>query len=92
MQIFRVSLKNCFLPAFVIFGLLFTVSGKAQEQANPAPPKVSMSPPIPLELFFGHEQLNFQLIVKKKFSPTSKFDLLAISIFSEKVSARKLLK
>ncbi|RIW14615.1 hypothetical protein D0X99_13815 [Algoriphagus lacus] len=84
MQIFRVISKNCFLPTFVIFSLLVTVSGKAQEQVNPAPPKtVSMSPPIPLELFFGHEQLNFQLIVKKKFSPTSKFDLLAISIFSE---------
>ncbi len=42
-----------------------------------------MSPPIPVELVFGHEQLNFQLIVKKKFTPESKFDLLVISVFSE---------
>ncbi|GMQ34354.1 MAG: hypothetical protein EP311_03200 [Cytophagales bacterium] len=57
-------------------------SAKAQEAASPAKPGPP-SPPIPLELMFGHEQLNFQLIVKKKFSPTSKFDLLVISVFSE---------
>lgn len=62
----------------------FSLSAKAQEQAGSIPGKSpSSGPPIPLELFLGHEQLNFQLIVKKKFTPTSKLDLLVISVFSE---------
>ncbi len=60
--------------AAVFSSLLF---GTVKGQTKPT------SPPIPLELFFGHEQLNFQLIVKKKFAPESKFDLLVISVFSE---------
>lgn len=64
--------------------MITAFSAKAQEPTASSPPRSPMpGPPIPLELFFGHEQLNFQLIVKKKFSPTSKFDLLAISVFSE---------
>lgn len=65
----------------IILGLVFLLStmplGTATAQTK------SMSPPIPVELFFGHEQLNFQLIVKKKFTPESKFDLLVISVFTE---------
>ena len=60
---------------FALSFLIFSISGNAQNKP--------MSPPIPVELFFGHDQLNFQMIVKKKFAPDSKFDLLAISVFSE---------
>jgi hypothetical protein len=63
----------------ILVGLLsFTIAlGTVQAQTKPS------SPPIPLELFLGNEQLNFQLIVKKKFTPESKLDLLVISVFSE---------
>lgn len=62
----------------ILFNTLFLLMvEKVEAQTKP------MSPPIPVELFFGHDQLNFQMIVKKKFAPESKFDLLAISIFSE---------
>jgi hypothetical protein len=73
--------SRSFLYALLLI-LSFPLAGKAQEQAASPTPKAP-SPPIPLELFFGNEQLNFQLIVKKKFTPTSKFDLLVISVFSE---------
>lgn len=43
----------------------------------------TFTPPTPLELVVGHEQLNFQLVVKRRFTPESKFDLLVISVFSE---------
>ncbi|GMQ23657.1 hypothetical protein Aoki45_03390 [Algoriphagus sp. oki45] len=66
------------------FFLLSSQKTKAQETASAISSKpIPSGPPIPLELMFGHEQLNFQLIVKKKFTPTSKFDLLVISVFSE---------
>jgi hypothetical protein len=71
------QLIKCFAISilFVLSSLIFSISGTAQNKP--------MSPPIPVELFFGHNQLNFQMIVKKKFTPESKFDLLAISVFSE---------
>lgn len=78
------SLKSCAFLLTLLLVLVFSYSGNAQEQTQGPPSKTSSSgPPIPLELFFGHEQLNFQLIVKKKFTPTSKLDLLVISVFSE---------
>ncbi|WP_111669854.1 hypothetical protein [Algoriphagus litoralis] len=62
----------------LLFLFYFTMAmGTTYAQSKPG------SPPIPLELFLGHEQLNFQLIVKKKFAPESKLDLLVISVFSE---------
>lgn len=84
MQIFSETSRYRFALLQIVFVLFLSFSGNAQDQQAGTPPKtISSGPPIPLELFFGHEQVNFQLIVKKKFSPTSKFDLLAISIFSE---------
>lgn len=76
--------RYCFLLFSFLFAMVFSQPGNAQEpQQGTSLKTTSSGPPIPFEIFFGHEQLNFQLIVKKKFSPTSKFDLLAISIFSE---------
>jgi hypothetical protein len=43
----------------------------------------SPNPPVPIELMFGHEKLDFQAILKRNFTPTSKFSFLAISVFSE---------
>jgi hypothetical protein len=67
------------LTRLILLGLLsFTIAlGTVQAQTKPS------SPPIPLELLIGHEQLKFQLIVNKTFTPESKFDLLVISVFSE---------
>lgn len=84
MQIFFEAIRHQFVLLSFIFVLVIPFFGQAQEQQISTPTKpLSSGPPIPLEIFFGHEQLNFQLIVKKKFTPTSKFDLLAISVFSE---------
>lgn len=82
------DLKSAPCPSFLFFFLLVSfltsLPGLSQEISPTHTSKpVSSGPPIPLELVFGHEQLNFQLIVKKKFTPISKFDLLVISVFSE---------
>lgn len=39
-------------------------------------------PPIPIEAFFGNEQLYFQLVVKKKFAPTSRFGFFTVATYS----------
>lgn len=57
--------------------VFFGYAEKSQAQIK------TFTPPTPLELVIGHEQLNFQLVVKRRFSPESKFDLLVISVFSE---------
>jgi hypothetical protein len=46
-------------------------------------------PPIPVELMFGHERLDFQLVFKRNFSPQSRFSLLAIAVFSENYAKEK---
>lgn len=71
-----IKFKKTQVILVALLSLTMTV-GTTYAQTKPS------SPPIPLELFLGHEQLNFQLIVKKKFTPESKFDLLVISVFSE---------
>lgn len=43
----------------------------------------SPNPPTPVELMFGHERLDFQMVFKRKFAPESKFDILTIAVFSE---------
>lgn len=58
-----------FASAIFLTSLHMVFSGTVLAQIKP------ISPPIPIELVFGHEQLNFQMIVKKKFAPESKFDL-----------------
>ncbi|TFV93679.1 hypothetical protein E4S40_15660 [Algoriphagus kandeliae] len=47
--------------------------------------------PIPAEIMFGNERLDFQLIVKRSFSPTSKFSLVAISIFAQNYDRERTL-
>ncbi|MFD2200779.1 hypothetical protein [Shivajiella indica] len=38
--------------------------------------------PTPVEFMAGHERLYFQMVVKKKFSPESKFGFLSVSALS----------
>ncbi len=39
-------------------------------------------PPIPIELFFGNEQMYFQLVVKKKFAPQSKLSFFTVATYT----------
>jgi hypothetical protein len=47
------------------------------------------APPTPVELMFGHERMDFQLVFKRNFTPQSKFSLLAIAVFSENYAKEK---
>lgn len=38
--------------------------------------------PTPVEVMAGHERLFFQMVVKKKFTPDSKFGFLSVATFS----------
>ena len=39
-------------------------------------------PPIPVESFFGHEAINSQIIVKRDFTPTSKFSFFGLTTYT----------
>lgn len=67
---------------FPALSILFALFFFGNEEFTLAQVK-SFVPPTPLELVVGHEQLNFQLVVKRRFTPESKFDILVISVFSE---------
>ena len=56
-----------------LFALFFSFTALAQ----------SPNPPIPVELMFGHERLDFQLVFKRNFAPESKFNILTIAVFSQ---------
>jgi hypothetical protein len=47
------------------------------------------TPLIPLELMFGNDRLDFQLVAKRNFTPQSKFSVLAIAVFSENYGKEK---
>lgn len=67
---------------FLIFGLSILLPQLSLAQGPPAPP-------TPVELMFGHERLDFQLVFKRNFTPESKFSLLAIAVFSENYAKEK---
>lgn len=48
-------------------------------------------PPIPMELMFGNSRMDYQLVMKRNFTPTSKFSVLAIAVFSENYGNGKKL-
>lgn len=60
-------------PTFLFLLVFFSISSLV----------VAQNPPTPVELMFGHERLDFQMVFKRKFSPESRFDLLAIAVFSQ---------
>lgn len=39
-------------------------------------------PPIPLELLMGNKKLYYQMVIKKKFSENSRFDLFSVATFT----------
>ncbi|MDX5339732.1 MAG: hypothetical protein LPK25_11935 [Cyclobacteriaceae bacterium] len=41
------------------------------------------SPPTPVEVMFGQERLDFQLVFKRNFAPESKFNILTIAVFNQ---------
>lgn len=73
---------SCYLAGFFLIAI-FTNSTIAQAQAP--------APPLPMELMFGNDRMDFQLVVKRNFSPQSKFSVLAIAAFSENYAEEKQL-
>jgi hypothetical protein len=73
---------SCTLAGLLII-TFFLTSTFVQAQAP--------TPPIPLELMFGNDRLDFQMVVKRNFTPQSKFSILAIAVFSENYGIEKKL-
>jgi hypothetical protein len=44
-----------------------------------------------MELMFGQDRMDYQLVMKRNFTPTSKFSVLAIAVFSENYGKGKKL-
>lgn len=40
------------------------------------------APPLPVELLFGNKELYFQVVVKKDFTPGSRFDFFSVATYS----------
>nr|MBI1232357.1 hypothetical protein [Cytophagales bacterium] len=68
----RLIIRKILLMLMVSFAVM--LSGQAQEFV----PKV----PTPVEFMTGNNRLFFQMVVKKKFTPESKFGFLSVSTFS----------
>ena len=69
-----------FKQPFYLLLLIFLLSSSLPQLVLAQGPP---APPTPVELMFGHERLDFQLVFKRNFAPQSKFSLLAIAVFSE---------
>ncbi|WP_158857555.1 hypothetical protein [Lunatibacter salilacus] len=72
------------LKTIILFGTLFLgifYFGHAQEFV----PKV----PTPVEFMAGNNRLFFQMVVKKKFTPQSKFGFLSVATFSSSYNNQK---
>jgi hypothetical protein len=70
------SLK--FRQIHFILGTIIATGFISQVYSQTFTPKV----PTPVEFMAGHERLFFQMVVKKKFTPDSKFGFLSVSTFS----------
>jgi hypothetical protein len=69
---FICEIKKIFLVGIFLFGSISL--GMTQE----FPPKV----PTPVEFMAGNNRLFYQMVVKKKFAPESKFGFLSVATFS----------
>ncbi len=68
-----------------ISAVLFTTIATAQDASNDTltPASVALlSKPIPVEVFFGHDRVVTQITLIKKFSPTTRFGILASSYYA----------
>lgn len=66
------ELKSIIIIGTLFFGIVYF--GRAQEFV----PKV----PTPVEFMAGNDRLFYQMVVKKKFTPESKFGFLSVATFS----------
>ena len=73
-----------FLPLGSLFLFFLFLNPKITQAQAPIPP-------LPMELMFGHERLDYQLVMKRNFTPQSKFSVLAIAVFSENYAKGKKL-
>jgi hypothetical protein len=48
------------------------------------------TPPLPVEVLFGNNQLYFQMVVKRKFTPQRKFDFFTVASFTTDYSTDPL--
>jgi hypothetical protein len=48
-------------------------------------------PPIPMEVMMGQDRMDYQLVMKRNFTPQSKFSVLAIAVFSENYGKQRQL-
>jgi len=79
-------MKHLSLPVFrgtvtLLLFLLISFSLKAQAPI----------PPLPMEMMFGQDRMDYQLVMKRNFTATSKFSVLAIAVFSENYGKGKKL-
>jgi hypothetical protein len=73
------GLQNAVVRRLICLFLGLTISGLAYPVlAQEFPPKT----PTPVEFMAGNNRMFFQMVVKKKFSPESKFGFLSVSSFS----------
>jgi hypothetical protein len=73
------GLRNAVVCRLFCLSLGLTISGLAHPvMAQESPPKS----PTPVEFMAGNNRMFFQMVVKKKFSPESKFGFLSVSSFS----------
>ncbi len=77
------STSSYYSLSVLFFISFFSISTFTQAQAP--------VPPLPMELMFGHERLDYQLVMKRNFTPKSKFSVLAIAVFSENYAKGKRL-
>jgi hypothetical protein len=42
----------------------------------------SVAPPLPAEIFLGNKRLSFQMVVKKQFTPESKFGYFSVATYA----------
>ncbi|WP_020531833.1 hypothetical protein [Flexithrix dorotheae] len=57
-----------------LFSLILTLSFKIKGQTNP--------PPIPVEIMLGHNRYFFQMVMKRQFTPESKFGFFTVTTFT----------
>ena len=76
------SLSQLLRIKLLIISFLYFAPNLSNAQGPPAPP-------TPVELMFGQERIDFQLVFKKNFTPQSKFSVLAIAVFSENYAKEK---
>ncbi len=82
MKILKTQSKQLYVLPLGIFLFFLSIAPTWAQAPNP---------PTPIELMFGHERMDFQLVFKRNFTPQSKFSVLAIAVFSENYAKGKRL-